>query len=154
MDKKDPPIEPLEYRLGLTVVDIGDLRVARGMSRRPVSACRHLDIRYDSSERRIWCADCETDIDPFDAFTSLCENYDAALKRFERKKSDAESAMRHSLFSRASKEMDKLFRKRGYVPACPTCGHGIFPEAVVKGLRILGRDYAAARLAKLENPAQ
>ena len=49
----DAPIEPQEYLSGPTVVDIGDLRVARGLSRRPFSGCAHHSLVYDNKERRI-----------------------------------------------------------------------------------------------------
>ena len=37
-ERKDPPIIETEYLHGLSVIDIGDARVSRGLSRRPVSA--------------------------------------------------------------------------------------------------------------------
>ena len=49
MSEKTPPIVEQEYLSGLKVVDIGDLRVARGMSRRPVSTCHHRPLVYDLS---------------------------------------------------------------------------------------------------------
>lgn len=47
------PIEPHEYLYGVKVVQIEDLRVARGLTRRPVSSCRHRKMVYDDKERRI-----------------------------------------------------------------------------------------------------
>lgn len=67
----DEPIEDQNYLSGLTVIDIGDIRVSRGMTRRPVSSCGHRRMAYDPKERRIWCKDCEKDVDPFDAFKNF-----------------------------------------------------------------------------------
>jgi hypothetical protein len=54
MDKKDAPIIPQSFIGGVKVVDIGDLRVARGLSRRTHAACKHDQLIYDANERRIW----------------------------------------------------------------------------------------------------
>jgi hypothetical protein len=52
-DERDPPIEPLDYVGGVAVVVIGDVRVARGMSRRHHSSCPHVQLIYDQKERRL-----------------------------------------------------------------------------------------------------
>ncbi len=52
-DERDPPIEPLDYVGGVAVVVIGDVRVARGMSRRYHSSCPHVQLIYDQKELRL-----------------------------------------------------------------------------------------------------
>lgn len=131
-DQKDPPIIAQEYLYGLKVVDIGDIRVARGMSRRPHSTCPHRAMAYDQQERRVWCKDCETNIEPFDAFRIICEHFAQAASRLERERKAIEEAKEHNLIRIAAKKMDELFRRKKMVPACPHCGHGIFPEDVEK----------------------
>ncbi|MEC3912365.1 hypothetical protein U5A82_18360 [Sphingobium sp. CR2-8] len=131
-ERKDPPIIEQEYLHGLKVVDIGDLRVARGRSRRPVSACKHPRMVYDGQERRIWCKDCETDIEPFDAFTKICENFHRAAFDIERRQEAVTEAEQHSILRIAAKQMDEHFRRKNMVPACPHCSAAIFPEDVPK----------------------
>lgn len=125
---KTPPIVPQEYLSGPKVVDIGDLRVARGMTRRPFSACRHRQVVYDPRERRIWCKDCETDVEGFDAFMEIVEQFDRAAKEAKRLLDEAREARAFSLISIAAKTIDKLWRNRKHVPACPHCGNGLWPE--------------------------
>jgi hypothetical protein len=67
----DAPIEPLDYLYGVKVVDIGDARVKRGKSRRPIGTCPHKSMHYDQEERRVWCADCEATLEAFDAFRQI-----------------------------------------------------------------------------------
>lgn len=144
-DQRDPPIEGPQYLSGVTVVDIGDYRVSRGMTRRPFSACHHRRLTYDTQERRIWCQDCERDVEPFDAFTGLVQPYDAALKSLERKREAIEEAEKFQARSLAAKAIDKAWRKRSSVPACPHCHNGLFPEDFKNGVMVtLGRDYAEA----------
>lgn len=143
---KDPPIEPLEYLGGVKVVDIGDIRVARGMSRRPASACRHHQLRYDQEERRIWCADCEQNIEAFDAFELLVGWFDTASKKLQRRAEALTEAEQHQVRSLAVRQLDLAWQKRRMVPACPCCGQGLFPEDFKDGIRAsLGREYAEAQ---------
>ncbi len=143
-DGRTPPIEPQDFVGGVTVIDFGDLRVARGLSRRPVTICRHHQLRYDTRERRIWCADCEHDVEPFDAFASLVERYDAAIKRAERKIAEAKEAQEFALRSIAAKQIDRHWRSRKMVPCCPHCQRGIWPEDVDRMGRV-SREWDGAR---------
>ncbi len=147
---KTPPVVPQEYLHGTTVVDIGDIRVARGMSRRPYSSCKHKHLVYDDRERRIWCQDCERDIEPFDAFKRLVEHNAAAWAKIERRMKEVEAAEAATLRSRAAKALDDVWRRRNMVPVCPTCTQGLLPEMFANGCgTTFGREYAEARLRKL-----
>ena len=127
---KKPPIEPMDYLGGVKVVDIGDLRVARGITRRPPESCEHRNLTYDETERRIWCSDCEQEIDPFDAFVILVECFDTAHKRLDERASELSELETFTVRSRAAKAMDKHWRSRDRVPACPHCKRGILPDDV------------------------
>ena len=153
---KPPPIEPQEYIAGVTVVDFGDYRVSRGLSRRTFSTCPHRDLRFDSKERRIWCGDCESDIEPFDGFFILVESVDRVHKNIERRLREVKEAEQASLRSRAAKRIDEAWRSRTMVPGCPHCGQGLFPEDFATTLKggELGREYARARLKqKAQSPS-
>lgn len=146
---KSPPIEPQEFLGGVKVVDIGDLRVARGLSRRPFSSCRHPRLHYDKTERRVWCPDCEQNIDAFDAFEQIVGQFDRASKDIrgrEAKVSEVEGFQARSL---AAKAMDEAWRKRSMVPACPHCSRGLMPEDFAKGVTSwVGREIEVARRKK------
>lgn len=138
-DERDPPIEALSYIAGVTVVDIGDIRVARGMSRRPFSMCRHVQLLYDAKERRIWCKDCENDVEPFDAFTALVENYDRALSAIARREQQLAEVEGFQARTLAAKGLDEAWRRRKIVPACPHCHHGLLPEDFKNGVALTSR---------------
>lgn len=144
-----PPIIDQEYLYGLKVVDIGDIRVSRGMSRRPHSTCKHRAMVYDPRERRIWCKDCETDVEPFDAFQLLCEQFDYAAAKIERQRKEVEEAREHNIIRIAAKQMDEKFRRKKMVPACINCGAGIFPEDVPK-MGSINREWELARRKRKE----
>lgn len=146
--ERDPPIEPQDYIGGVTVIDIGDVRVARGLSRRHHSSCPHRQMVYDQKERRVWCRDCERDVEPFDAFLRLVEGYSAALDKVKNREQVVAEAEAFTIRSIAAKEMDKAWRSRNSVPACPHCGLGLFPEDFKFGPSTLGKDYAQRLAAR------
>lgn len=150
-ERKDPPIQEGEYLYGLNVIDIGELRVSRGQSRRPHSACPHRRLTYDPRERRIWCRDCERDIDGFDAFTILaeqCHSFHAQNARRAKELAEAEQFQARSL---AVKALDRLWRSRTTVPCCPHCRRGLLPEDM-KHLGCVGIKYERARRARDGQP--
>ena len=139
----DKPIIDTEFVAGVNVVTIEDLRISRGLTRRPFSACRHKQLVYDESERRIWCKDCETEVESFDAFTSLVKRSHAHQENLRCRAKMVKEAESFQLRSRAAKVMDKAWRSRSMVPACPHCQRGIFPQDVVNGVSEIGKDFAA-----------
>lgn len=144
----DEPIDEQSFLHGVTVVDIGDIRVSRGLTRRPVSSCSHRRMSYDPKERRIWCRDCEKDVDAFDAFKALSEQAHAANEKIQREWKAVQEAASFQMRTRAAKEVDEAWRSRKMVPACPHCSNGLFPEDFVNGVGMVGREFALARRGK------
>lgn len=148
MSERDPPIEPQSFLGGVTVVNIGDVRVARGLSRRHHSSCTHRNMLYDQQERRVWCPDCEHDIEGFDAFLCLLEGYDHAIKSVERREESIGQLEKFKLRTIAARKMEEAWRHQKMVPACPHCGNGLFPEQFKNGMSMLSKDYARGLLAQ------
>ncbi|MEQ7870725.1 hypothetical protein V6R97_08730 [Chromohalobacter salexigens] len=130
----DKPIEPREYISGFKVVDIGDIRVARGETRRPRSSCNHRKMVYDKAERRVWCEDCESEVESFDALMLIAEQLDGQIQRLQRREREVKEAEQFVLRSRAAKVMDGFWRGRSLAPLCPHCDQALLPEDVVNGL--------------------
>ena len=107
----DAPIEPQDYLYGLKVVQIEDLRVSRGLTRRPSSSCRHKALVYDDKERRIWCSDCESEIEPFDAFIGLCGVFSAGMKDLKSRRRKMDEAEAFQLRGREAAQHSALLPK-------------------------------------------
>lgn len=135
MAEKDPPIEEQPFLGGVRVVDFGDIRVARGLSRRPYTGCKHAALVYDDRERRIWCKDCETNIEAFDGFKALVQNFAEANAEFEKIREAALSAQEHNLHLLAAKNLEKAWRGRVMAVACPHCRGGLLPEDFARGVK-------------------
>ena len=142
------PIEPREFSFGVKVVHIEDIRVARGMTRRPVSSCNHLRLVYDQQERRVWCEDCETEVEAFDAFAQIVGHFQAAQSEIERRKKELAEAEVFALRSRAAKRMDEYWRSHTCAPLCPHCKRAILPEDVVNGLAQTSKSFELAARKK------
>lgn len=144
----DAPIDPQDYLYGPKVVQIGDLRVARGLTRRPKTSCRHKSVVYDLGERRVWCRDCETAVDPFDAFLGVVEVWESARNHHKRRERELAEAEAFSIISRASKVIDTVWRSKRSVPLCPHCHEAILPGDVVGGVSTASRELVEQRRKK------
>lgn len=122
------PIEPAEFAQGATITHIGDIRIARGLTRVPHTNCQHRQLVYDQTERRVYCQDCESDVDSFDAFLQLVHQHEQAWRAIRKAHRETQDALKHSLHSRAAKAMDDQWRRHKTVPACPHCHEGLLPE--------------------------
>lgn len=138
------PIEPQEYIYGVKVVQIEDLRVARGLTRRPASSCRHKQLVYDHGERRVWCQDCEADIEAFDAFIGIVEVFSAGMNSLNTRRRELVEAESFKIRSRAAKVMDEAWRSTKMAPLCPHCNTAILPEDVVGGVAKTSKELAVA----------
>lgn len=153
----DVPVEPAKFYEGdeAKVVDIGNMRITRGMTRRPRSSCRHMNIVYDATERRVWCCDCETDVQPFDALVQIAEYFHGEKAMLKRREHEVEQVEKFKARSIAAKAVDVIWRSGKFLPSCPHCHQGLFPEDF-KGERtkIIGREFAEARRRAAENKAE
>ena len=151
-NEKDPsadtPIDPQDFLCGVRVIDFGDVRVSRGLSRRHHASCRHPALVYDRNERRVWCKDCERNVESFDAFCSLVENFHQAWAKYETIKAEALEARAHNLHLIAAKNIEKAWRGKTMALACPHCGGGLLPEDFTHGVAVCSAEIERRRREK------
>ncbi|RIK92463.1 MAG: hypothetical protein DCC73_11815 [Proteobacteria bacterium] len=148
-EKKDPPIVPQPFLSGVKVIDFGEIRIARGFSRYPFSLCQHKSMVYDRAERRIWCEECERNLDAFDVVMNMVEGFDAAVKKLDARHKKILEAEQHTIRLRAARAIDKAWQSHTTVPMCPHCSHGLFPEHFAnEKFGLVGKDYARATIAR------
>ena len=139
----DPPIDEQPY-IQPQVIDLGDVRVARGLSRRGHSLCNHRQLRYDSHERRVWCADCETTLESFDAFMVFVEHFQAMTSAARRRLDEANEAREAVIHRIAARKVEAIWRGKMAV-TCPHCHRGILPG---DALGPVSPDFEMARRAR------
>ena len=144
---KQPPIEEQEFSFGhKRVIEIGDLRVARGLTRRPIESCKHNNTVYDTTERRIWCKDCEQEVDAFDAFINVVKYHYAAANVLEKRANQLKEVEQFTLRLRATRALERIWRGK-LLPRCASCGAGMFANDYVNPSKI-GKEFALAQIQK------
>ena len=104
---------------GINVVNIDDIRVARGVAKYEKPTCRHRNLTYSTDERRVYCTDCKSTIDNFDAFMNLVKVFNAAKERCDRKESELNDALKYNVRRLAAKKLDEAWSSRTTIPCCP-----------------------------------
>lgn len=125
---------PLEETANLsTVIDLAEVRIARGETSAKERVCEHRNILYSTNERRIWCKDCQRTIDGFDGFLIFAKNFTAMMADAENKVSAANAALAHATRLRATKQLDRIWSGNVMAVGCPHCKGGLLPEDFANG---------------------
>lgn len=149
----DAPIDEQAYVSGVTVVDIGDVRVARGLARRHHGSCPHGRMVFDRAERRIWCKDCEHTVEAFDAFEAIVRHFSTAESRIADRERELKEAETFRVRAVATKKLDAVWRRRKVVPRCPHCRQALLPEDFTGELHVVSRELALALRRRSEPTA-
>lgn len=134
------------------VLDLGALRIAHGRATGKAVNCRHQRLLYSPKERSVWCEDCKSTVDNFDAFCRLVDNFAHAVAKIERREKAVRDAEEKALISIAAKRLDDAWRTRKMLPCCPSCGVGLRPEDFKSGRGWGSRKYDEAMRQKKEAP--
>jgi len=131
----DEPLEPADEKAAPfcleNVVQIGDFTAKYGRGKRYSKPCEHNRLVYSPEEKRVWCQDCESTVDPFDAFYRIVRSLSDGEQELKSRREALERDEDQSLLSRAAKAVDRAFRRRKMIPVCPHCKEGLLPEDVV-----------------------
>lgn len=150
-ETKDPPLEVLPdggCYVGV-VVDLDEVRIRVGRTPYKVKSCKHLHLIYCSSERRVWCEDCERTIDNFDAFSILTNKFEAMLREANGRLATATEALNSAARLRATKTLDRMWSGGRMAPCCPHCNRGLLPEDFMNGARsAVGTEFEKAQRAR------
>lgn len=129
-DDNDAPIDELNY-LRCQIIDIGDLRVARGKARYEFAGCSHRRLTYDSDERRVWCTECEKTLPAFDAFMVVIRDYQGWFNNLTDRQAKIEEMEKTQLHLRGARAIEKSWMGRR-APRCK-CGAAMLPEDFQSG---------------------
>lgn len=114
---------------GQPVVDFGDIRIAHGLPKFHHQICKHHSLVYSQRERRIWCKECESTVDGFDAFMTITSHFQQMELAAQSRLSKADAALKATLVKRAAKNLDQMWNKQHPMAiSCPHCRGGLLPE--------------------------
>jgi hypothetical protein len=139
---KETPIHPTGE-----LIDLAGVRIQRGIPKYNPNQCKHKNILYhcSHSERRIWCSDCERDIEPFDAFMIFARQFEEMISEAQDMRQKAAEALRTTARLRATKVLDKAWSGNVMAVACPHCRGGLLPEDFARGSDQTSREIEIAR---------
>ena len=112
------------------IIDIGDWKIhRRGQHRIETEGdCDHRHVELDERGDVVRCVKCGTQLSAFWALSMIAEEYNRALSKLERRRQALIEAKEKGLHLLAARKVEKAWRRRDMVPACPHCGEGILPE--------------------------
>jgi hypothetical protein len=105
------------------IIEIGSAKVSKIYHK----DCQHKQLLYDPQERTIECADCKRFIDPFSAFMTIVHQIGREREKLDEKRQEILDLREKGLTLIAAKKVEKAWRRRDMVPACPHCEAGILP---------------------------
>lgn len=152
-DHRSNPIEenPGATPYGSPVIDFGEMRIAFGLPKFHHKICRHTRLVYNIRERRVWCDDCESTVDGFDAFMTITTHFHGMERAAQLRLAQAEEAKKATIVKRATKNIDRAWnRQRPMAICCTHCGGGLLPEDFESGGSAVSRDLELARRKRLK----
>ena len=137
------PSEKASTSDGAQVIQLADVRIARGWSR-PSKVCRHLSLVYSPTDRRVECKDCNQPIDGFDAFMVTVRHFQDMDRAAQVREAKAREALNAVLVRRAAKALDRAWGRR-MAPCCPHCDRGLLAQDFADGRAAVSAELEVAR---------
>lgn len=143
-------------RVGAHIIDLAGVRVRWGRSKQLFhERCKHMNLIYDTTDRRVWCDDCKRTIENFDALMVLIRTYQEMLGEARRMRDAAAAALASTVNRRAVKHLDKAWSGQVMAVGCPHCRGGLLPEDFADGVRSMtSRDLEIARRKRARESRQ
>ena len=120
------------------IIQIGEWKLQHKHNHRYVEPgdCDHKHIELDARGDIVRCVKCGDQLSAFWALKMLSDEYNRALGKLQREREALEKAKEAETHLLAARKVEKVWRTRTMVPACPHCGAGILPEDGLGGSRI------------------
>lgn len=139
---------------GSPVVDFADIRIAHGLPKFHAKVCKHSRLTYNRAQRRIWCSDCESSVDGFDAFMSVADHFQKMELAAQSKLQKAQEALDGTIVRRAARHLSRIWSGNQMAVSCPHCKGGLLPDDFENGGRSAwSRELELAKRAKASLPA-
>lgn len=145
-ERKVAPLEPFADPHG-RIIDIGEFRIRHGRTpyKEEKMLCRHANLIVSQSERRIWCEDCQKDIEPFEVVLKFQREWGRIDAHYRSEHAKAQEALSATLIRRAAKSIDRTWGRK-MAPCCPGCNIALLPEDFANGaISAVSMEYEEAR---------
>lgn len=127
------------------VIQIDAVRITRAQrTYQPSKECQHLYLTFSDHGEIIECDECHKQVTAYWALTMLAEVYGKAWAKMEAGQRRLAEAKEKDISLLAAQRVEKAWRSRTMVPACPHCSEPIFPQDGFGGMQI-NREMALRR---------
>lgn len=110
------------------VVEIGDFRLKHQRRRIMDAGCQHKHLTLDDDGDFVTCDDCQNQVGTYFALRMLVQQWVALQERVDAQRRSIAEAAEKTVELRAAQVVEKAWRRRSMVPACPHCNAAILPE--------------------------
>lgn len=114
------------------VVDLGEYRFTRDRSIIERSGeCRHRRQTMVDRGQYVQCDDCGAMLSPYWVLKEILEQIGRARASLDRRRQALDEQEARTIRLRAAQTMEKEWRSRRMVPACPHCHRGLLPDDMI-----------------------
>lgn len=123
--------------------------------RRPGSAtprCLHPRTTIDELRGTVECRDCHAPVSAFWVLGQVAREENRCLENIRRLRAEAQELEGWVPFLRAMRKLEKRWRGRATLPACPHCHGGLWPDELERSSVSLSLEIARRKKANIPLP--
>ena len=92
------------------------------------AVCQHARTVVDQQAGTVTCRDCEVTLSAFWVLTKIALEENRCFERVRSLRAEADELNNWVPFLRSMRSLERRWRGRSMLPACPHCHHGLWPE--------------------------
>lgn len=137
-----------EITISANVISMSDFSLQR-KPKKPFDSCKHIHMTMDDENHTVECIDCSQPISNYVALKMFIGKWDRLQSRIDRQKTMVSESLEKTLVLRSAQIVEKAWRSKSMVPACPHCHEPIFPTDGFCG-HMINKRVALSRRAAAE----
>ncbi|AXE31579.1 hypothetical protein DK842_17735 [Chromobacterium phragmitis] len=120
------------------VIQIGEWTLRRTQELRwtKEDGCKHHRLELDDRGDVVKCSDCGVQVSAYWALTTIVERYNQEMNKLSSAREQLKKEQQEGVSLTAARKVEKAWRSRTMVPACPHCHTAIFPGDGFGGINV------------------
>lgn len=100
------------------------------------AVCQHARTVIDEQAGTVTCRDCEVTLSAFWVLGRIAREENRVFERIRLMRAEAAELETWTPFLRAQRSLERRWRGKSMLPACPHCHHGLWPEDLQGGVSL------------------
>lgn len=131
------------------IIDLDQLRINRNIDK--LCKCHERNFVLDTTNKRIICGGCGSEVDPYDALFELASNGNRLKRQVEQLLEQRKQILDYKPWLLTIRNLEKKYRGKRMLPCCPTCDEPFYLEELVSWM---GKEFADARIKRRNQNAE